>query len=62
MTSHMSAKIIKSLHQKKHREATKKFLVEGRKSIIELLNSDYAIDNLYVTAEFKKQNSELLDS
>ena len=58
----MSAKIIKSLHQKKHREATKKFLVEGRKSIIELLNSDYAIDNLYVTAEFKKQNSELLDS
>ena len=60
MTNPMSAKIIKSLHQKKNRQETKKFLVEGTKNVAELLRSDYTIDNVYITAEFKKQHADLL--
>ena len=60
MTNPMSAKIIKSLHQKKNRQETKKFLVEGTKNVAELLRSDYTIDNVYITTEFKKQHADLL--
>ena len=60
MTNPMSTKIIKSLHQKKYRQETKKFLVEGTKNVAELLRSDFKIDNVYITAEFKKNYGELL--
>ena len=48
----MSAKLIKSLHQKKSRKETGKFLVEGVKNVAELLASDYKIDSLYATKDF----------
>lgn len=60
MTNPISGKIIKSLHQKKYREETNKFLVEGTKSVVELLRSDYAIENLYATAPFMKDHEELI--
>lgn len=60
MTNPMTGKIIKSLQQKKFRQETKKFLVEGKKNVAELLKSNYQIDNLYITAEFKAEYAELL--
>lgn len=60
MTSHMAAKMIKSLHQKKGRRDAGKFLVEGTKNVAELLASDYTIDSLYATKEFKQEFASLL--
>ncbi len=56
----MAAKAIKSLREKKYRQNTKKFLVEGEKCVVELLKSDYEIEALYATAEFKKAQAELI--
>jgi len=60
MTSHMTSKFIKSLQQKKHRKETNKFLVEGAKTVGELLSSDYTISNLYVTRDFKTAHADIL--
>ncbi len=46
------AKLIKSLHEKKNRALLGLFLVEGEKSVSELLNSDFEIDLLLTTTEF----------
>ncbi|MFH1454918.1 MAG: RNA methyltransferase [bacterium] len=46
------AKLIKSLQDKKNRVELGLFLVEGGKSIIELLNSDFKIDFILTTTEF----------
>ncbi len=62
MTSPNTVKLIKSLREKKHREATKKFLVEGTKSVIELLKSDYAVEALYATKDFILAHKKLLDA
>ena len=60
MTSHMSAKLIKALHQKKNRKETGKFLVEGAKNVEELLASDYKIDSLYATKDFAVEHEAVL--
>lgn len=60
MTNHIAAKVIKSLHQKKYRQETKKFLVEGEKNVVELIKSDFKIEIVYITEEFKKNNPRLL--
>jgi TrmH family RNA methyltransferase len=46
------AKLIKSLREKKNRIELGLFLVEGEKSVSELLNSDFEIDFLLTTTEF----------
>ncbi len=46
------AKLIKSLHEKKNRSELGLFLVEGEKSVSELLDSDFEIDFLLATADF----------
>lgn len=46
-----TGKLIKSLHLKKYRKEEGLFLVEGEKSIIELLESDFEIINIYVTRD-----------
>ncbi len=56
----MSGKIIRSLQQKKYRTETKKFLVEGGKSVVELLGSDYKIENIYATTEFRERHRDLI--
>ncbi len=46
------AKLIKSLDEKKNRIETGMFLVEGEKSVSELLDSDFEIDLILTTTEF----------
>ena len=46
------AKLIKSLREKKNRIETGLFIVEGEKSVSELLNSDFEIDFILTTTEF----------
>lgn len=46
-----SAKLIRALHLKKYRKEQNLFLVEGEKSIVELVPSDFNIISLYITQE-----------
>jgi len=46
------SKLIKSLQEKKNRVELGLFLVEGEKSVSELLNSDFEIDFILTTTEF----------
>jgi len=59
--SSKQAKLIKSLKIKKFRYQEKKFLVEGRKNVEELLRSEYRIDLLVCTNEFLLKSDKLLD-
>jgi TrmH family RNA methyltransferase len=45
-------KLIKSLHEKKNRQETGLFLVEGEKNVAELLTSDFEIEFLLTTQTF----------
>ena len=48
----MSPKNVKKLTEKKHREETGLFIVEGDKNIRELLTSDFVITELFGTKDF----------
>jgi len=48
------------LQIKKFRREHKLFLVEGAKSVLELLNSSYHIDSLFITAAFNDLYSKIL--
>ena len=61
MTNPMTAKAIRSLSDKKYRENTKKFLVEGEKNVLELIKSDIKIDSVFATKEFQKKHRLLLE-
>lgn len=61
MTSPMNAKLIRSLSNKKERERTKKFLVEGEKNVLELLKSDLKIEAVFATSEFQKKYRSILE-
>ncbi|MEQ9296912.1 MAG: RNA methyltransferase [Cyclobacteriaceae bacterium] len=52
MISNKKAKFIKSLQLKKYRKQEQSFLVEGKVSVLELLNSNLSIQALYTTDEF----------
>jgi RNA methyltransferase, TrmH family len=54
-------KYIQSLQLKKNRQINNAFLVEGAKNVLELLNSDFEIDSLYITEPFYKENRLALD-
>lgn len=56
MVSKALGKYVQSLHQKKYRQRHNAFLVEGGKSVLELLSSDLETEHLLVTAEFAAQN------
>lgn len=56
MVSKALGKYVQSLHQKKYRHRHGAFLVEGGKSVLELLSSDLETEHLLVTAEFADQN------
>ncbi len=49
MVSKNQIKLITSLHQKKYRNKTGLFIVEGLKGISEFLNSSFKLDALYTT-------------
>ena len=50
--SKAKSKFIKSLHFKKSRLEEGQFIIEGRKNIFEVLNSDYEVSMLVLTEEF----------
>ncbi len=51
MLSKSQISLVKSLHQKKYRKEEQLFIVEGLKSIIEFLNSSYALHTIYATSD-----------
>ena len=61
MVSKSLGKYVQSLQQKKFRQEHGAFLVEGAKSVLELLASDYQTDLLLATEPFYKENARLLD-
>jgi RNA methyltransferase, TrmH family len=55
-------KYINSLQQKKFRVENQSFVVEGAKSVLELLRSDFETELLFVTDEFFEQHQNLLQA
>jgi TrmH family RNA methyltransferase len=53
MLSKNAQKLIKSLQQKKYRIKNNLFLVEGVKGVNEFLSSDFSLEKMYCTNEFK---------
>ncbi len=62
MISKTHLKFIKSLQIKKYRNQTNRFLVEGEKSILELLKSSFKINTLLTTKRFLQNHIELIRS
>lgn len=60
MLSKNTVKFIKSLHQKKYRTEEGLFFVEGEKSVIEVLKSDFLVDMLLITESFEERNLSLI--
>ncbi len=57
MISKSTAKFIKSLQIKKQRKVEQLFVVEGTKSVIEVINSDYEVKMLLGTDTFFQNNT-----
>ena len=62
MLSKARIKFIKSLQLKKYRKQEQCFVVEGGKSVEELLKSDFIIDQLLITDEFGERSASLLNA
>lgn len=60
MMSKSVAKFIKSLQLKKYRKQEQLFLVEGLKSTLEVINSDFNVKTVLCTEQFYQQFSGLL--
>ena len=61
MVPKKTLKLAKSLHQKKYRHKERLFLVEGAKSILELLASSYTVRTLIGTSVFIEQHKSLIE-
>jgi len=61
MLSKNQIKYIQSLHQKKYRQQHGAFLVEGAKSVQEVLQSTFRVSLLVATEAFYKENAHLTD-
>ena len=62
MLSKNLIKYVQSLDDKKNRQAEGVFLVEGEKSVQELLASDFEVEILVITEEFYQKNYPLIAS
>jgi TrmH family RNA methyltransferase len=62
MLSKAKVKYIKSLQIKKFRKTYGEFVVEGAKSVAELLNSDYTLTSIFITEDFEEKYQTLLKS
>ena len=60
MLSKNTVKFIKSLHQKKFRNQEQKFFVEGEKSVVEVINSDFRLELIVATDSFFEKYKSLL--
>ncbi|GAB3531899.1 RNA methyltransferase [Pontibacter brevis] len=58
MLSKAVVKYIKSLQIKKYRRQHKAFVVEGAKSVLELLAADFELEHLFITEAFYKQHAD----
>ena len=61
MVSKQKIKFIRSLQIKKNRLAEQLFFVEGAKSVLELLGSEWPVAGVAATEEFIRENSTLLE-
>jgi len=61
MLSKALIKYINSLQIKKYRLIHQAFLVEGAKSVRELLHSDFAVEKLFITEAFYQSNTNILN-
>lgn len=61
MISKSTAKFIKSLQLKKYRQQHQAFLVEGAKSVLELLNARYPVEKIVATSQFIDENRQILN-
>jgi TrmH family RNA methyltransferase len=61
MISKQQAKYVKSLKLKKYRKNASAFTVEGVKNVLELLQSDYQLLNLFVTEKFLATYGNLMN-
>lgn len=55
MLTKQTVKFTKSLQNKKFRRLYKQFIIEGEKTVLEVLESDISIDKLLVTGYFKNK-------
>lgn len=62
MISKSQLKFLTSLQVKKYRKIHQSFLVEGAKSIQELLQSDYIVQKVFTTDEFYQTTIRLFDN
>ncbi|MCE6990230.1 RNA methyltransferase [Dyadobacter sp. CY323] len=60
MLSKNRIKYINSLKIKKYRQAHQAFIVEGAKSVLELMDSDFEIEFVLATEEFQQKYSTIL--
>lgn len=60
MVTKNEIKLVKSLQIKKYRKEQQCFIVEGAKSVQELIKSDYEIITIYATTKFLAANKALL--
>ena len=52
-------KLVKSLHLKKNRKETGLFIVEGEKSVVELLYSNFKIQEIFLTEDVYNRNIDI---
>lgn len=60
MISKTELQYYSSLLSKKHRKTEKKFIVEGKKSVLEGLNSNYECEVVFVTNKFDEEQAEAI--
>lgn len=61
MITKKQSQLIKSLHLKKYRKKEQLFFVEGTKSVLELLKSDFRTQTVYATPLFLQDNALALE-
>ena len=61
MLSKFQVKFIKSLHQKKTRNSTHQFIVEGEKNVNELLLSDLTVNFIFALPDWLNANSAKIE-
>jgi len=62
MISKKDLQYYSSLLNKKHRQAENKFIVEGKKSVLEGLASSYKCEVIFITNKFFEENEETIAS
>ena len=60
MISKTELQYYSSLLNKKYRQAENKFIVEGKKSVFEGLNSNYNCEIIFITSKFADENKDIV--